>query len=68
MNHIKDPKVVNFGIPSDHSTIQLSLKFKNIKNNTFIEKYFIDWNNFIDEEFKNSYNEILSNKLKDVTF
>ena len=28
----------NFGIPSDHSAIQLSLKFKNTKNNVFIDK------------------------------
>ena len=31
MNRIKDSKVVNFGIPSDHSTIQLNLKLKNSK-------------------------------------
>ena len=68
MNHIKDSKVVNFGIPSDFSAIQFSLKFKNSKNNNCIDRDVIDWNIFLDEDFKNSYNEELSNEMKDITF
>ena len=68
MNHIKDSKVVNFGIPSDHSAIQLSLKFKNSKNNICIDKDVVDWNLFLDKDFKVSYNEELSNELKSIIF
>ena len=68
MNHIKDSKFVNFGIPSDHSAIQLSLKFKNSKNNICIDRDGIDCNLFLDEDFKVSYNEELTNKLKSITF
>ena len=42
MNHIKYSKAVNFGIPSYHSAIQLSLKFKNSKNNICIDRDVID--------------------------
>ena len=42
MNHIKYSKAVNFGIPSDHIAIQLSLKFKNSKNNICIDRDVID--------------------------
>lgn len=68
MNHIKDSKVVNFGIPSDHSAIQLSLKIKNSNTNVCIDRDVIDWNLFLDEYFKVSYNEELNNKLKSITF
>jgi len=68
MNHIKDSKVVNFSILSDHSAIQLSLKFKNSKNSIFIDKDIVDWNLFLDKDFKVSYNEELSNELKSITF
>ena len=68
MNHIKDSKVVNFGIPSDHSAIQLSLKIKNSNTNVCIDRDVIDWNLFLDEDFKVSYNEELNNELKSITF
>ena len=68
MNHIKDSKVVNFSIPNNHRAIQLSLKFKNSKNNNCIDKDVIDWNIFLDEEFKNCYNKVLCNELKDIIF
>ena len=68
MNHIKYSKVVNFGIPSDYSAIQLGLKFKNSKNNVCIDRDVIDWNLFLDEDFKVNYNEELSNELKSITF
>ena len=28
MGHIQDCKVVNFGVPSDHSAVKIVLKFK----------------------------------------
>ena len=68
MNHIKDSKFVNFGIPSDHRAIQLGLKVKNSKNNIFIHRDVIDRNLFLDVDFKNSFNEKLSNELKDIIF
>ena len=68
MNHIQDSIVVNFSIQSNHIAIQLSLKFKNSKNNICIDRDDIDWNIFVDEYFKNRYNEDLSNELKDITF
>ena len=54
--------------PSDHSAIQLGLKFKNSKNNVCIDRDVIDWNLFLDEDFKVSYNEELNNELKSITF
>ena len=68
MNHINDSKVVNFCIPSDHRAIQLGLKVKNSKNNIFIHRDVIDRNLFLDVDFKNSFNEKLSNELKDIIF
>ena len=68
MNHIKHSKVVNFVIPRDHSAIQLSLKFKNSKNNICIDRDAIDWNLFLYEVFKISYIEKLSNELKSTPF
>ena len=31
ITHEKDSKVINFGIPSDHSAIKIAFKFKNEK-------------------------------------
>ena len=68
MNHIQDLEVVNFGIPSDHSAIQLSLKFKNSNTNVCTDRDVVDWNLFLDDDFKVSYNEELSNELKSIIF
>ena len=60
MNHIQDSEVVIFGIPSDHSAIQLSLKFKKSNTNVCIDRDVVDWNIVLDDDFKVSYNEELA--------
>ena len=44
------------------------MKFKNSKNDIFIDRDGIDWNLFLDEDFNDSYNEGLNNELEDITF
>ena len=64
LENIQDSKVVDYGIPSDHSTILLCLKFKNPKNNKTFPDEVIDWNLLLDDDIKSTLNDCLSAEIK----
>ena len=68
LENIQDSKVVDFGIPSDHSAMLLCLKFKNPKNNKISPDEVIDWNLLLDKDIKSTVNDYLSAEIKKIRF
>ena len=56
---IKDAKVIDYGVPSDHSAIILILKFPKEKKEGRKTTTNIDWNVFLEEDTKLAFNKFL---------
>ena len=63
MKIITDAKVVDYGIPSDHSAIRVFLKLTVKQKKIAISKNSIDWDLLIKDEVKNDFNLKLKDKL-----
>ena len=63
MKIITDAKVVDYGIPSDHSAIRVFLKLTIKQKKITISKNSIDWDLLIKDEVKNDFNLKLKDKL-----
>ena len=57
INNIQDYKVINYGVPSDHSAIKMNLKFENIVENEMKKMDDVNWNLFLDDDIKVKFNE-----------
>ena len=63
LTFITDAKVVDYGIPSDHSAIRVFLKLTIKQKKIAISKNSIDWDLLIKDEVKNDFNLKLKDKL-----
>ena len=68
MGYIQDYKVVNFGVPSDHSAVKIVLKIKTTMQNKISCTNNIDWNVFLDEGIKKLFNSKMENNMKEDVF
>ena len=68
MNIIKDAKVIDYGVPSDHSAIILILKFPKEKKEERKSTTNIDWNMILEEDTKIIFNKFLKGNLKKYNF
>ena len=55
MKHVKDCKLINYGVTSDHSTTILNLKAELNKEKEKIVG-FINWNLFLNDDIKSDIN------------
>ena len=65
---IKDAKVIDYGVPGDHSAIILILKFPKEKKEERKTTTNIDWNMFLEEDTKLAFNKFLKENLKKYNF